>query len=129
MSAPATGVPRKRFSLEQLLQARSERYIQYDLADLYQRIGLTLGRRHPGGAARAMLALAAYKFEKHFGTGHLATQEALNLLALHDFNAADYASALTSYRSLYQRALEAWGPSDRLTRIARIRVWQCLRRL
>lgn len=121
--------PVKRLSLRDLLEERDRMGDAIQMADLYRNTAMNLDFEGEAAGARALLALAVYRLEQVLGPRHPETQMALNHLALHDFNAADYASALVSYRRLHVWTDDAWGASDSLTRIARIRVWQCVRRL
>lgn len=116
-------------SLKQLLEERDRLGDRWRVFDLYQQVGMRLARRGQPAAARAMLSLAVHRLDGQFGSNHLQAQEALNILALHDYNLGDFASALLTFERLYASTLRTWGETDRLTRLARIRVWQCHRHL
>lgn len=118
-----------RTTLKTLLEKREQNYARQFVFELYVRVGMSLERVNEPSIARAMLSLATYRAEQTLGICSPSTQDALNLLALHDYNHGDCASALATFRRLYESTLHVWGSRDRLTRIAKVRVRQCERHL
>lgn len=115
--------------LKALLDEREKHYATILVHQFYQRLGMSLANANERAAGRALLSLAAYRNEQFLGLYDLETQEAFNLLALHDFNTGDFASALSTYEKLHASCRATWGSRDRLTRIAGIRVRVCQRHL
>ena len=116
-------------SLDSLLDQRARIQAHHLVFEFYQRVGIGLANLNERGPARGMLSLAAYRTEQALGLFSPWTQDALNLLALHDYNGGDYASALAAFERLHASTRYVWGEQDRFTRIAKVRVWQCRRQL
>lgn len=133
MNAQNPPIRKAGTSLKALLDEREKRYATILVHQFYQRLGMSMANANANAnervAARALLSLAAYRNEQFLGPNNLETQAALNLLALHDFNTGDFASALSTYEKLHASCRATWGSGDRLTRIAGIRVRVCQKHL